>query len=419
MGYKSKRKKVYNRNKTRSKSRRKNKYSNKKKVNKRVTRKYKGGMDQPQVKRPKPITEAEKETARLQINALPNLKSQKSSLPNSANVVGPDYEYSDIIEAIREKYKDTGELQLINNLIYQRQGKLRAADGSINFLEFPNAENGHVPPRTVPIGILLKFVVVKDTTKRYRLLYSVAHYPHVTWIEWFIKKYFDNGLNFLGWPGRNVVLITPDMLSKIDNELMPITRFGVLATKTFSSFNVENFIIEYLIRNIIVTDIQTGGIRPFNPTKDSFIIESTELAHSNLPVNSNILNLEKNENDENIVFSASEGAVFSNGTLELDTSSGHYRPENKQVIIVNVPLLELKGYTDLKVLVPPPDKPHYRAYITNADIRQTRAFSNNTYNKLAYDAARQLLSSVKYIDPENELTRENQIGMASQEEDFV
>ena len=76
MGYKSKRKKVYNRNKTK---RRKNKYSNKKKVNKRVTRKYKGGMDQPQVKRPKPITEAERvrleaeERVRLEAELMPHL----------------------------------------------------------------------------------------------------------------------------------------------------------------------------------------------------------------------------------------------------------------------------------------------------------------------------------------------------------
>jgi hypothetical protein len=386
------------------------KYSNKK----RNTRKYKGGMP----KKTKSLSEEEAESARIQINALPNLKSQKSSLPNSANVVGPDYEPSEIIKAIREKYEDTQERGLINYLINQRQGKLRAAEGSITFLEFPDAVNGRVPDNIVPIGILLKFVVVKDTTENYRLLYSVAHYPHVTWIEWFIKKYFDNELNFLGWPGRNVVLITPEMLLKIDDELIPYTGFGVLSTKTFTNFDIEVFITEYLIRNITVTDILTGEIRPFDPTKDSFIIESKELAHSSLPINSNIPNLEKNERGENSVFSASEGAVFSNGTLELDTSSGHYRPSYKQSVAVTKPLLESKGYTDLKVLVPPSDKQHYRAYFGNANLPEVRSLRDDVYNKRVYDAARQLLSSVKYIDPENEVTKQTQIVTATQEEDF-
>ena len=288
----------------------------------------------------------------------------------------------------------------------------RAAEGPITFFEFPDAVNDHVPPGTVPIGILLKFVVVQDIRETYRLLYSVAHYPHVTWIEWFIKKYFDNELIFLGWPGRNVVLITPDMLSKIDNELMPITGFGVLATKTFRRrFNVENFIIEYLMRNIMLTD-KTGESREFNPEIDAYFIETTELEHSAIPVNSNITNLKQNGRHENNVYSASEGAVLSDGSIIIDSSSGHFQPTNKQVIDVMMPLLISKGYTNLTVLLPPPDKPNYRIYITNAKLPR-RSPKEGVYDKRQYLAARGLLSSVSYMGNMDDPAITKQIDRAS------
>jgi hypothetical protein len=372
---KLKQKKVYKRNTKKVKRRN---FSNKKRIKRMVkfTNKVMRGKG-PKRKRQKIYQNHQKPIIPLQERDL--------------YVLGGDYGYSQEWRDILDKYHPSIKRfnkksvsasvpklkipEIIRAEMEKRKGKIRCPSGQISFNELPDYAD---LPSNIPYDNLLKFVIVLDAdTDEFIIIWSQANILHVDYAEEYIKKYFDDNLNYIGDRGKIPVYITPDIIEAINSEQqVQNSSFNLLWERSMNAINYNRIVTEYLIR--------TQG---FNPATHIHLLPRPEVSHSCLANNFNGHNLELSQDTTANIYGGFEAVIFHGGTIIVNDQSGHYQTDRDTLIGLLKDLLEAKGYTGLVILVPPPGKPHYRTYITNnLDIYQNAV--SGTYNEEAYNEAR-------------------------------
>jgi hypothetical protein len=381
---KFKQKKVYKRNTKKVKRR---KYSNKKRIKRMVnfSNKVMRGRG------PKRKIEAPKIYQNHQNPIIP-LEDR------DLYVLGGDYGYSQEWNSILQKYPVTISKvssvkrfnkksvpkpkipEIIRAEMEKRKGKIRCPFGQISFNELPDYAD---LPRDFPYDNLLKFVIVLDAdTNEFIIIWSQANILHIDYAEEYIKKYFDDNLNYIGANPENrkiPVYITPDIIEAINSEQrLRDDSFNLLWERSMNAINYNRIVTEYLTR--------TQG---FNPATHIHLLPRPEVSHSCLANNFNGHNLKLAEDGQANIYGGFEAVIFDN-TIIVNDQSGHYQTNRNTLITLLKDLLEAKGYTGLVILVPPPDKPHYRTYITNnPDIYQNAV--SGIYNEAAYNEARRTM----------------------------
>jgi hypothetical protein len=409
MTFKSK--KVYKRNRNKKISKRKNNKYSRKRMTKR------GGMKPAQTAR----------DIRLENRLSQPVKKQKiyqKIYQNHQNpiiplqnrdiyVLGGDYGYSSEWEQILDEYpkrnivkrfnkKSVSEIpEIIRAEMEKRKGKIRCPFGQISFNELPDYDD---LSDDFPYNNLLKFVIVLDSdTNEFIIIWSRANILHIDYAEEYIKKYFDDSFKYLKTGNRKIpVYITPDIIEVINSEQqVKVPGFNLLWERSMNARNYNRIVTEYLTR--------TQG---FNPATHIHLLPRPEVSHSCLANNFNGHNLVSAQDGRANIYGGFE-AVIINRTIIVNDQSGHYQTDRNTLITLLYQLLESKGYTDLVILVPPPDKPHYRTYITNNPEIYLDAVSG-TYNENAYNRAR---SSMRDANTDSNPRTSNQVELAySQEE---
>jgi hypothetical protein len=340
-----------------------------------------------------PAKEAQSMETTEVVEPLPN-RRRFISLDSILYVDGADFEsnplYSDLTRQMSLE-KDPEKLEKFKQIITDvnlRAGLLRNENGIFVSHDLPKSNEKF---DILMINKLLKFVVViNNETQKYMILWIYARTKNFNYVNDYLIKWIDRNMDsgelYIRETAKEVVLITPEIISEIEEnpDFAPsLVNGNLLLTRSFKPETYDAIIYEYFSRsgndmtNIVaacpIYEMPHSGIATHYPYKGK--LKTTE------------------DRSDIAVLAGLEGVFYYNEEGKLcfviGNISGHFRtPKDRMDFIKNT--LETYGYTNIHIIEDPrPSSPPSSIDSNDSDAprEEYRRFITNDPNITTFEAA--------------------------------